>query len=268
MTAQFQASTELCWQLAQQTKPNDVVIVGVGTPLASAAVLLSRLLLHPQITVLFGTAVMPQSFSLAQSIFNSHLVSSAAIGNYTQSDVLDLIARGGVTLQFVSPLQLDAQANFNASRIPSVSGETRRLPGSLALADTNALVGRLVAYRIGHNSRFLTEKIAYETGLGSQRRNSGAIHSPGLGVVAAVTERATISFSAEDNSIPVLTNYSGSLDEVVSSTGFEIDVTMASERSPVPQEVIDALNYLDPFNVRNLEDKQYRNDTLNDLLQQ
>ena len=87
-------------------------------------------------------------------------------------------------------------------------------------------------------------------------------------MVAAVTERATISFSTENNSIPVLANYSGSLDEVVSGTGFEIDVTMASERNPVPQEVIDALKYIDPFNVRNLEDKQYRNDTLNDLLQQ
>jgi hypothetical protein len=43
---------------------------------------------------------------------------------------------------------------------------------------------------------------------------------------------------------------------------------MASERNPVPQEVIDALEHIDPFNVRNLEDKQYRNDTLNDLLQQ
>jgi acyl CoA:acetate/3-ketoacid CoA transferase beta subunit len=187
-------ATRLCWELARQTRHDDVLIVGVGTPLAAAAALLAREVLHPTLTVLFGTAVAPRSIDLAASIFDSTAAPRTAVGNYTQADVLDLVARGGVTLQFVSPVEVDALGNVNASRVPRADGGWRRFPGSLAIPDTSALVGRLVAYRIGHHKRFFPPRVSFVSGASAVEREhrNAAVSARGAGVTHAVTERATV----------------------------------------------------------------------------
>ena len=74
-------ATQVCWELAQQTRADDVLIVGVGTPLAAAAALLARAILHPSLTILFGTAVAPRKTSQKMTwklIAMRSLVSAAA----------------------------------------------------------------------------------------------------------------------------------------------------------------------------------------------
>jgi hypothetical protein len=266
-------ATRLCWELARQTRPDDVLIVGVGTPLAATAALLAREVLHPSLTVLFGTAVAPRRIDLAASILDSTAAPRAAIGNYTQVEVLDLVARGGVTLQYVSPIEVDAIGNVNASRVRRADGGWRRFPGSLAIADTAALVGRLVAYRVGHQRRFFPQRAAFVSGASAVERehrasassptgtstpDGAAVRARGAGVTVAVTESATVRLGER----PQLVDYEGELATVVAEFGFAVDTTTSRLREPVPAEVLAAIDAIDPLGVRNLEDKDQRSAVL------
>jgi acyl CoA:acetate/3-ketoacid CoA transferase beta subunit len=253
-------ATQVCWELAQQTRADDVLIVGVGTPLAAAAALLARAILHPSLTILFGTAVAPRNFNLAASMTDSSRVSRAAVGNYSQVEVLDLVSRGGVTLQFVSPVEVDRSGNLNASRIRRTDGSWRQFPGSLALGDTSVLVGRLVAYRVGHHRRFLPERVSFVSGASALQEKTTS--SPrGLGAVLAVTEMATVSLGAN----PRLINYDHDLAASKNGIGFSVDERHAVQRMAAPPEVIAALARLDPLGVRDLEDKNCRAAVLSQL---
>jgi hypothetical protein len=252
-------ATRLCWELARQTRPDDVLIVGVGTPLAATAALLAREVLHPSLTVLFGTAVAPRRIDLAASILDSTAAPRAAIGNYTQVEVLDLVARGGVTLQYVSPIEVDALGNVNASRVRRKDGGWRRFPGSLAIADTAALVGRLVAYRVGHQRRFFPQRAAFVSGASAvERANRASVRAPGAGVTVAVTEGATVHLGER----PQLVDYEGELATVVAEFGFAVDTATSRLRESVPAEVLAAIDAIDPLGVRNLEDKDQRSAVL------
>jgi acyl CoA:acetate/3-ketoacid CoA transferase beta subunit len=253
-------ATRLCWELARLTRPDDVLIVGVGTPLAATAALLARRVLHPTLTVLFGTAVAPQHIDLAASILDSTAAPRAAVGNYTQVDVLDLVARGDVTLQFVSPVEVDALGNVNASRVRRPDGEWRRFPGSLAIPDTSALVGRLVAYRVGHHKRFFPPRVAFVSGASAveRERSNAAVTAGGAGVTHAVTERATVQLGAR----PQLIDYEGDLHSMTTEFGFAVDTSTSRLREPVPADVLAAIDALDPLGVRNLEDKDHRSAVL------
>jgi len=253
-------ATRLCWELARQTRPDDVLIVGVGTPLAATAALLAREVLHPSLTVLFGTAVAPRRIDLAASILDSTAAPRAAIGNYTQVEVLDLVARGGVTLQYVSPIEVDALGNVNASRVRRADGGWRRFPGSLAIADTAALVGRLVAYRVGHQRRFFPERVAFVSGASAveRARRDATVHGTGAGVTVAVTDSATVRLGER----PQLVDYTGTIEHVTAEFGFTVDTTTSRMREPVPTEVLAAIDAIDPLGVRNLEDKDHRSAVL------
>lgn len=182
---------QLVWALALQCRPGDVVIVGVATPVAACAALLARELLVPGLTVLVGPSVQPLTHDLAAARADPATPGRLALGTYSQHEVLDLVQRGGVSLQFVSPLEVDGTGAINASRIPGGG----RLPGSLALADTALCARRVVAYRARHSPRFLAPRVAFVTapGRGPWRKAAGL---PGEGVATVVTDRAVIDLAA------------------------------------------------------------------------
>lgn len=238
-------ANRVVWHLASACRPDDVVIVGVATPLAAAAALLARELLVPDLTVLLGTAVDPRPHDLAEALADPAAASRHGIGDYRQADVLDALSRGRVTLQFVSPAQVDGTGAINASRVPGRDGTPTRLPGGLALADTAALVGRLVAYRAAHGSRFLVDRVDFTTGAG---------RPAGRGVAAVVTDRAVIGWS--DGSPRLVAAHPGSDPaDLVAGCGFALEAgaPVAAMEEP-PAEAVALLDeVLDPRGTRLLE---------------
>lgn len=238
-------ANRVIWNLARQCRLDDVVIVGVATPLAAAAVLLARELLVPDLTVLLGTAVSPRTHDIAEGLVDAAAASRHATGDYRQTEVLDALGRGRVTLQFVSPAQVDGDGAINASRVPAPDGGLQRLPGSLALADTAALVGRLVAYRAAHSRRFLVDRVSFVTGAG---------RSAGRGVHAVVTDRAVVAL---DDGPPRLAAVAAGTDhdDVVAGCGFALaapDPPGVMEEPPA--EAVDLLDtVIDPRLTRLLE---------------
>ena len=146
---------QIAWSLARCCRPGEVLVVGVATPIAAAAGQLARELLVPDLTLIEAAAVDVAPHDVATPMVRPEVVAGEAVGVYTQAEILDAIQRGRVTLQFISPAQVDGAGTINTSRVRAADGTLRRLPGGLAHADIACLIGRLVAYRAGHERRFL-----------------------------------------------------------------------------------------------------------------
>lgn len=192
------AIEDVCWALAHECRHDDVLIVGVATPIAAAAAFVARELLVRDLTIIMGGTVDPPATDVAALLTDPFAVSRAAEVTLGQGDLLTLLQRGTITLQFVSPAQVDMTGAINTSRVRSATGAWKRLPGCLALPDTAALVGRLVAYRIDGGDRFLVDTVDHRTGMGTDTAVRTRFGLSGAGVTAVITEQGRLTINEID----------------------------------------------------------------------
>ena len=253
----------MVWKLAQECRNDDVLIVGVATPIAAAAGMLARELLVPDLTVLVAASVQPSIHDIAQPMLEADFVARHSTGSFGQSDVLDLIHRGGVTLQFIAPAQIDQRGRLNVSEVPRPDGSMMRLPGPLALPDVACLVGRLIAYRAAHSRRFLVQEVDFVTGLGSADLDvRRAAHLSGQGLMAVITELGTLRFDPPTTTVILESLAPGvSVEDVVAKTTFPLVIPAdLGVDEPVPAEALELLNrVIDPHGLRGMEVPATRN---------
>jgi glutaconate CoA-transferase subunit B len=242
----------IVWCLARRCRPGDVLVIGVATPLAAAAAHLARALLVPDIVLLAATAVDPPSGDQALPMVQPEWLAERSVGMLTQPEILDAIARGRITLQFISPAQVDGSGAINASRVRRPDGSLRRLPGSLAIADTAGLLGRLVVYRADHSPRFLAEQVDFLTG------------APGR-VEAVVTSRAVFERDGAGGFALASVHPGETVESVLADCGFRAGVPSSGvgvTESP-PAEALRLLRTeIDPHGVRRLETRDGREQAL------
>ena len=244
---------QIAWSLARRCRPDDVVVVGVATPLAAAAAQLARELLAPELVVIEATSVGVAPHDVAEAFVHPERVAAAAVGTLTQAEILDAIQRGRVTLQFVSPAQVDGRGALNTSRVRGEDGALRRLPGGLATADVSQLVGRLVAYRAAHTPRFLAREVDFVTG------------APGR-VAAVVTDRAVLEWRGDRFALASV-HEGTTVEEALAGCGFPLAVDGEVPVSePPPPEALDLLRRrIDPHGLRRLETRSGRAAALREL---
>ena len=249
-------ANRMVWRLANECRDDDVLIVGVATPIAAAAGMLARELLVPDLTVLVAASVQPVIHDIAQPMLAADYVASVSDGTFGQAEVLDLIHRGAVTLQFVSPAQIDQRGRLNSSVVRRPDGSAMLLPGPLALPDVSCLVGRLIGYRAAHSPRFLVPAVEYVTGLGSADldvRNAAGL--TGRGLVGVVTDRALLRFRPESATV-ALESIAGWTDvaTVAAGCGFPLGVDHVLPEEPPPAEALELLDrIIDPHGIRDME---------------
>ena len=247
----------LVWRLANELRNDDVLVVGVATPIAAAAGMLARELLVPDLTVLVAAAVEPVTHDIAKPMLDADFIARHASGSLSHNDVLDLIHRGGITVQFVSPAQIDQRGRLNVSEVPRPDGSMMRLPGPLALPDVSCLVGRLVGYRAGHSKRFLVPDVDFVTGIGSaDLRVRKAAGVTGQGLLALVTDLALLRFRPPTATVSIESMAPGvALEAILSGCGFPLDVPddLAHE-DVLPAEALELLDrVIDPNGIRGME---------------
>jgi glutaconate CoA-transferase subunit B len=268
---EFSPDELMVWTLAREVRPDDVVVVGVATPIAAAAALLARAILVPTATVIVGAAVDPELHPISTPMLKPETLGSLGVGTLTQSEILDQIQRGRITLQFVSPAQVDGKGRLNTSRVARSDGTTRRLPGGLATGDIAVLIGRLLAYRAEHSLRFLPKAVEFVTGAGheqgaSWRQDRGL---PGTGVQGIVTDRAVLRWAPEGSSFRIASVHpSQTIDEVVSDCGFPLSTPDSVPTTDVPPaEALTVLrSEIDPVGVRRLEVRSMRSQAMAQLM--
>jgi glutaconate CoA-transferase subunit B len=247
----------MVWRLAKECRNDDVLIVGVATPIAAAAGMLAQKLLAPDLTVLVAASVQPSIHDISRPMLEPDFVARHSTGSFGQAEVLDLIARGGVTLQFVSPAQVDQRGRLNSNEVRRPDGSMLRLPGPLALPDVSCLVGRLVGYRAAHSKRFLVDEVDFLTGLGSaDLQVRSAARLTGQGLLTVITDLAVLRFHPQTARVSVESLAPGvSADDVITGCGFPLEVPAGlSVEEPPPAEARELLNtIIDPHGIRGLE---------------
>lgn len=256
---------QMTWAMAQEVVDGDVIVVGVATPMALSAALVGREL-RRDVTVITAASVQPFGLDVGAITADPSAAARHCVGTLTQLEILDQIQRGRVSLQFVSPLQVDRLARLNTSKISTGAGTWRRFPGGLAHGDIAVLVGRLVAYRAEHSTRFLVEDVDFTTGAGIENgaewRTSREL--PGSGVCTIVTDRAVLRRTDGDEWRIVAV--AGPVSEIIDGSGIPLvaDPTIDTYSDP-PPSAISLMNEIDPSGLRRLEVRTTRAAAIEEL---
>jgi glutaconate CoA-transferase subunit B len=236
--------------LARRVGDDDVVGVGLGTPLALCACLVARRTSAPGAQVLVGGAVSPDA-TLAECLDNDF--TGRTPGFVHHLDTLDMAERQAMTLQFLRPAEVGPDGSTNVSRIRA-GDRLIRFPGSLALADVPNLMPRVVLYHTAHEPRALPASVGFRTGAGGGIERGGYVAA---GPTVLVTDRCVIRFGPSGPELESV-HPGSTVDDVVSATGFALAVDEPPETEPPSDEEVAALEEVDPARLRELEFKHLR----------
>lgn len=227
--------------MARELRSNDVVAVGIGTPLALAATLVARDL-DPTIHVIVNAAVDPDA-DLATCDLGIRAFVGRTAGYLPMLETLDMVERQRVTLEFLRPAQVDGRGRLNTSLIGPATAPKVRFPGGLGTADVPKLLPRTIAYLPDHQPRSLPEQVDRVTGCG---RPWVAGAYAGEGCATLITDLALIRFT-DGGSILELIRSDVTVDEVRQSTGFPLRESPDLRTFPDPtREEVTALERVDP----------------------
>jgi acyl CoA:acetate/3-ketoacid CoA transferase beta subunit len=233
--------------LARQVRDDDVVGVGLGTPLALCATMVALRTNARDATVLCGGAVSPRA-TLAECM--RHEMDGRTPGYVPHLDTMDMAERQAMTLQFFRPAQVGPDGSANTSRVRA-GDRLVRFPGCLALPDTPNLMPRVLLYHTAHEARSLPPSVGFRTVAGGGIERGGY---RALGATKLVTDRAVIAFGGAR---PRLESFhpGETVESVVEATGFALDVAGAVETAAPSEAERAALADLDPSRLRDTEFK-------------
>ena len=148
--------------------------------------------------------------------------------------VMSLLQSGRVDLGFLGAAEVDRFGNLNSTQVQGKSG-TVRLPGSGGACDIASLAQRFVAI-IEHAPHRLPERVAYITspgnGDGAGYRNKRGLRRGGPSAI--ITNKAILRFG-EDGEAYLHSHHPGvTVEEVVASTGWRLQVKEAASETPPP----------------------------------
>jgi acyl CoA:acetate/3-ketoacid CoA transferase beta subunit len=162
--------------------------------------------------------------------------------------VFDVVAHGRRHV-VMGANQLDRHGNQNISCIGPHERPKRQLLGVRG-APGNTVNHRTSYWVPRHSPRVFVSEVDVVAGVGYGRPGAGEFHD----VYRVVTNLAVLDFSGPDHTMRVVSTHPGvSPAEVVAQTGFEVDVSEATEtRLPSAEESRLLREVLDPDNQREL----------------
>jgi glutaconate CoA-transferase subunit B len=244
--------------LARQVGEDDVVGVGLGTPLALCACLVARRTHAPGAQVLVAGAVSPDA-DLVTCMRGARALAGRTAGFVPHIDTMDMAERQAMTLQFLRPAQVDGEGSVNTSSIRPPGRPRLRFPGGLAMADVPRLMPRVVLYHTDHRPRGLVERVDVVTGRGGPS-DRGGHRSEGPTVL--VTDLCVIAFGAEGARL-VSVHPGVDAERAMAATGFALRSgrRVPTTEAPRPDEV-EAMREIDPHGLRGVEARDTRAEAL------
>jgi glutaconate CoA-transferase subunit B len=218
---------------ARELKDGETVVVGIGLP--QVACFLAKSTHAPGLTPLLeiGVANMrPKEtpVGLADSrIFYRATCWSGFL------DVMGMnLHRGVVDTGFLGALEVDRFGNINTT-LSREGGKVRYFNGSAGGNDVASLARRVIVI-MRHEKRKLPIAVSYLTSpgfVGGKAREELSLR--GGGPHRIITDKAVMGFDRESHSAALLSLHEGvSLEDVLASTGFPLQVPDNLPRTPLP----------------------------------
>jgi glutaconate CoA-transferase subunit B len=234
---------------AREIHDGDLVFVGMRLPILAYGV--ARCTHAPRARALFELGLMrdqPATGFLATMGDPPNVV--GALWATRMSNVMALMAQGGVDLGFIGGAEVDRFGNLNTSYVGDPRRPVTKLPGSGGGADIAVLSRRWVTL-MSHERRRLVDRVSYVTSPGHGDGTRGWRVRNGLlggGPAAIVTTMAVLRFPEGGGEAHLATVHPGcAVEDVRANTGWDLKVAPDVAETPPPTaDELAELRRLDP----------------------
>jgi glutaconate CoA-transferase, subunit B len=234
---------------AREIHDGDLVFVGMRLPMLAYG--LARATHAPGALALFELGLMrdrPAAGFLATMGDPPNV--AGALWCTRTSNLMGLMAQGGVDLGFIGGAEIDRFGNLNTSYVGDPRRPAVKLPGSGGGADIAVLSRRWVTL-MAHERRRLVDRVSYVTSPGHGDGTPGWRRRQGLlggGPAAVVTTMAVLRFPEGGGEAYLASVHPGrSIEEVRASTGWDLRVPAeVAVTEPPTAEGLARLRRLDP----------------------
>jgi acyl CoA:acetate/3-ketoacid CoA transferase beta subunit len=262
--------------MAREVKNDDVMIVGVATPMVWAAFTLAKLTHAPNAIyhyIMGNTFVYePRQVSLLYLEMNTKR--AYRFQNSGECTLESLPSDELTTIEWFRPAQVDQYGNTNNICIGEWENPKVRLPGCAGIADFSMFYSRgSFLYTPRHNKRTFvpTEDLFFTSGVGFQGGKPSICG--GAGPQCVVSDLAYLDFEEESKRMRLSSIHPGvSLEEVKESTGFELVIpdNVKDTKPPTETELTLLREKVDPLGIRKLEvlSGEERKNLLNQIIQE
>jgi glutaconate CoA-transferase subunit B len=233
--------------IAAELRDGDHAFIGLGTGgrafvnavgIPSVAIELARRAWDLDLVAQYGVLFEPDLSQTPRSFADPYLLRWPGAANVPVDVCLDQFRRGKISVSFISGVQIDPFGNLNSVVIGDHDRPQVRLTGPIAQTDHAAYAGRTVIV-LPHERRTFVNRVDFVSAVGygdgpGFRERHGLL---GGGPALVVTELATLRFVPETKRMFLASIHPGvSLEEVLASTGFDLDFPEAVPVTPAPTE--------------------------------
>jgi len=261
--------------MAREVRNDDVMIVGVATPMVWAAFTLAKVTNAPDAIyhyIMGNTFVLePRQVSLLYLEMNT--ARAYRFQNSVECTLESLPSDKLTTIEFFRPAQIDQYGNTNNICIGDWEKPKIRLPGAAGILDFSMFYSRgSFLYTPRHDTRTFipTEKIDFISGVGFPDGKLSICG--GAGPQCVITNLAYLDFEEKIKRMRLASIHPGTdIETVKDSTGFDLIIPkdLKETKPPTVSEITLLREKVDPLNIRKLEvlSGKEREDLLNQVIE-
>ena len=245
--------------MAREVRNNDVMIVGVATPMVWSAFTLAKLTHAPDAIYhyIMGNTFVTQPRQVSLLYLEMNTARAYRFQNSGECTLESLPSEKLTTIEFFRPAQVDQFGNTNNICIGDWNNPKVRLPGCAGIADFSMFYTRgSFLYTPRHDNRTFvpTEKLFFISGVGFPEGKQSICE--GAGPQCVITNLAYLDFDMKTKRMKLKTTHPGiSSGQVKEATGFDllIDKDLTETKPPTVKEIKLLREKVDPLSIRKLE---------------
>jgi len=261
--------------MAREVRNDDVMIVGVATPMVWAAFTLAKVTHAPDAIyhyIMGNTFVMePRQVSLLYLEMNT--ARAYRFQDSVECTLESLPSDKLTTIEFFRPAQIDQYGNSNNVCIGDWNKPKIRLPGAAGILDFSMFYARgSFLYTPRHDTRTFvpSEELFFISGVGFP--DSKQSICGGAGPQCVITNLAYLNFDEASKRMRLASYHPGvDVNNIKNSTGFELIIpeNIKETRPPTTKEIKLLREKVDPLNIRKLEvlAGKEREELLNEIIE-
>jgi glutaconate CoA-transferase subunit B len=259
--------------MAREVRNDDVMIVGVATPMVWAAFTLAKLTHAPDAIYhyIMGNTFVYEPRQVSLLYLEMNTARAYRFQNSGECTLESLPSEKLTTIEWFRPAQIDMYGNTNNICIGDWNHPKLRFPGCAGIADFSMFYSRgSFLYTPRHDVRTFVPKIDFISGVGFPDGKLSICG--GAGPQCVITNLAFLTFDNDSKRMKIGTIHPGiDLENVKSSTGFELVIpdNLEETRPPTEKELKVLREKVDPLEIRKLEvlAGKEREELLNEIIE-
>jgi len=245
--------------MAREVRNDDVMIVGVATPMVWAAFTLAKLTHAPDAIYhyIMGNTFVQEARQVSLLYLEMNTARAYRFQDSVECTLESLPSDKLTTIEFFRPAQIDQYGNSNNICIGDWENPKIRLPGAAGILDFSMFYARgSFLYTPRHDTRTFvpTEKIFFISGVGFP--NGEPSICGGLGPQSVITNLAYLNFDDETKRMKLNSIHPNiDIETLKNSTGFDLIIPndLKETKPPTVKEINLLREKVDPLKIRKLE---------------